>query len=83
MTSTALIDVGVILLIILTGAVSLFVTYLVWRDGYKRGWRTARRKEPTCLKCGYNLSGLTQCRCPECGSVYQLDELWRSYIVTT
>lgn len=29
--------------------------------------RHRRRKSNQCLRCGYNLTGLTESRCPECG----------------
>ncbi|MCP4249805.1 MAG: hypothetical protein GY778_22410 [bacterium] len=29
-----------------------------------------------CPTCGYNLTGLQQARCPECGTQYTLDELY-------
>ena len=69
------IDAGVLLLVALTLGLVLLVVFLIWRDGYIRGWRAARDKPPTCPKCKYNMSGLTQCRCPECGAEYRLDEL--------
>ena len=72
------VDAGVVLLVVLTAGLTLFAAFLLWRDGYRRGWRSAREMPPTCPKCGYNLSGLTQCRCPECGTEYRLDELWRT-----
>jgi predicted RNA-binding Zn-ribbon protein involved in translation (DUF1610 family) len=65
----------------LVGALVILVAGLIWRDGYIRGWRVARAAPPTCPKCGYNLSGLTQLRCPECGAVYRLDELWTTAII--
>lgn len=71
-----LVDAGVLVLLALTILLVLFVALLVWRHGYRRGWRSARQAPPTCLKCGYNLSGLTHCRCPECGTEHRLDELW-------
>lgn len=74
------VDTGVIVLVALTGGLTLFVALLVWRNGYMRGWRAARATPPTCLKCGYNLSGLTQCRCPECGCEYRLDDLWSTHL---
>ena len=75
------IQAGVALLIVATAALALFVLYLVWRDGYVRGWRAAREKPPACPHCGYNLSGLTHCRCPECGTEYRLDQLWRRAVL--
>ena len=76
------VDAGVGLLVVLTAGLTLLATFLVWRDGYRRGWWSAREAPPTCPKCGYNLSGLTQCRCPECGTEYRLDELWRTPVYT-
>jgi hypothetical protein len=34
-----------------------------------------RSKGIPCLKCGYDLTGLREARCPECGSQYTLDQL--------
>jgi predicted RNA-binding Zn-ribbon protein involved in translation (DUF1610 family) len=31
-----------------------------------------KRKIPVCMVCGYNLTGLTEPRCPECGQPYDL-----------
>jgi predicted Zn-ribbon and HTH transcriptional regulator len=28
-----------------------------------------------CLNCGYNLTGLNEARCPECGSRFTLDQI--------
>jgi len=75
------VDIGAMVLLGLTGAVTLLAAFLVWREGYKRGWRAARDKPPTCPRCGYNLSGLSQCRCPECGAEYSLDQLWHAGIL--
>lgn len=69
-------NVGVLLLILLTLLVAALFVFLVWRNGYVRGWRLARSAPPRCPACGYNLSGLTQCRCPECGREYTLEQLW-------
>lgn len=71
------VSAGVALLVVLTAAVFLVAAFLLWRHGYVRGWRAARKGPPICMKCGYNLSGLTQCRCPECGTEYRIEELWR------
>ncbi len=36
-------------------------------------WDRSRRKPPGhCLTCGYNLTGLTESRCPECGTGFAL-----------
>jgi len=32
---------------------------------------------PTCLACGYTLTGLRKNRCPECGKAFSLEELQR------
>jgi hypothetical protein len=76
-----LVEAGVWLLVGLVAALSLFAAFLLWRNGYVRGWRAARDRPPTCPKCQYNLSGLTQCRCPECGTEYRLEELWAAAVV--
>lgn len=72
---------GVALLVVLTGGVTLLVVFLLWRDGFRKGWRAAREQPPLCPRCKYNLTGLTQCRCPECGTEFRLDELWRTPVV--
>ncbi|MGB0715460.1 MAG: hypothetical protein ACPGXK_06255 [Phycisphaerae bacterium] len=71
------VSVGVAVLVFLTIMLVMIAGILVWRDGYLRGWRAARLKPPKCLACGYNLSGLEACRCPECGRGHRLEELWR------
>jgi uncharacterized paraquat-inducible protein A len=71
---------GVILLVALTGGLTALAAYIVWRRGYAQGWRRARAQPPACPKCGYNMSGLRQCRCPECGAEFDLDEVWRTPI---
>jgi len=74
------IDIGVLALVVVTGGVVALFAFLVWRNGYVRGWQAARDVPPTCPACGYDLSGLTQCRCPECGATYEIDKLWRTSI---
>jgi hypothetical protein len=69
---------GVVLLVALTAGLTVFAAYAVWRAGFAQGWRRAREAPPTCQKCGYNMSGLRHCRCPECGVEYDLDQLWRA-----
>ncbi len=57
----------------LTLTIPLWVPFLILatypaialiRDPVRR-WR--RRKRGLCIQCGYNLTGLTEARCPECG----------------
>jgi tRNA(Ile2) C34 agmatinyltransferase TiaS len=57
-------------------------TLLIWRETpVERAERLAHLTEaaqastPHCPRCGYNMTGLTQARCPECGSQYTLDAL--------
>jgi len=38
------------------------------RDSIRERRRLARKKRNECLKCGYNLTGLVEPRCPECGT---------------
>ena len=76
-------SLGVVLLILLTIGVTMLVIFLIWRDGYRRGWLSRPNHPPRSLKCGYNLSGLTHCRCPECGSEFRLEELWQKAIYST
>ena len=40
-------------------------------SGPLRRWR--RRRHGHCAKCGYDLHGLTEPRCPECGREFQLE----------
>lgn len=76
-------DVGVWLLVALTAGLTLLVVFLIWRDGYLKGWRAARAdRPPHCPTCKYNMAGLTQCRCPECGTEYTLDQLWSTPVLT-
>lgn len=62
------------------------VAILLWLIGTVFLWREttlerARRVSSsnhnaiTCPTCGYNLTGLSEARCPECGSRFTLDEL--------
>ena len=57
----------------------VLASVLLWRETAAE--RLARMsnlvKHPTvlCPFCGYNLSGLREARCPECGASFTLDEL--------
>lgn len=79
--SGSFLNVGVAVLVILVFGVTLFVVFLIWRNGYTHGWRRARGAPPECPACGYNLTGINECRCPECGEHYSLDELWHAAIL--
>ena len=56
------------------------VTVFIWRETpAERAERTAGNESAlSCPTCGYNLTGLTHARCPECGSTFTLDELVRN-----
>jgi len=55
-------------------------TIFIWRESPQE--RAARLKGAAggvvCPTCGYNLTGLTATRCPECGTQFTLDELLAS-----
>jgi hypothetical protein len=60
-----------------TPLVWLPLTVLIWRETVEEraarftGFGTAL----VCPTCGYNLKGLTSTRCPECGTLFTLDDL--------
>ncbi|HEY2584665.1 MAG TPA: hypothetical protein VGI81_02745 [Tepidisphaeraceae bacterium] len=56
----------------------LIATVLLWREtAAERAQRltASSRSTVACPTCGYNLTGLSEARCPECGSRFTLDEL--------
>ncbi len=56
----------------------LFATVFLWRETpAERAARVgaAGGSAVACPTCGYNLTGLGEARCPECGSRFTLDEL--------
>lgn len=56
----------------------LVSTVFLWREtAAERASRLtgASKSAMTCPTCGYNLTGLSTSRCPECGSQFTLDEL--------
>ncbi len=53
-------------------------TVLIWREtAAERAERVRQAAGDVlfCPKCGYNMTGLYEARCPECGSRYTLDQL--------
>lgn len=59
----------------------LAATVFVWRETPAE--RSARFRQSSsqviaCLSCGYNMTGLREPTCPECGAKYTLDELYAS-----
>jgi hypothetical protein len=68
----------------LAGIVGSVIAPLLWLVaatviGRETAPERAQRLHPAiavvCPTCGYNLSGLSEARCPECGSRFTLDEL--------
>ena len=54
-------------------------TALIWRE--IKAERLARLRQIgaiACPTCGYNLTGLREAKCPECGSQFTLDQLYAS-----
>jgi uncharacterized paraquat-inducible protein A len=59
----------------------LIGTVLIWREtAAERAARLAgsSASNVACPSCGYNLTGLSESRCPECGSKFTLNELFAS-----
>lgn len=57
----------------------LVFTVLLWRETNDE--RVARIRQAGgdalfCAQCGYNMTGLKESRCPECGQAYTLDALF-------
>ena len=52
-----------------------FITYATFLFGLWVGGRRRPRVRPGhCIRCAYNLTGLTEPRCPECGTPFGLAE---------
>jgi hypothetical protein len=71
--------------------VGTVLTIILWLIGTVLAWqetpaeRAARIKSSgksavACPTCGYNMTGLTEPRCPECGSKFTLDELMAAQV---
>lgn len=71
-------QVKIVLLDILIPALWLISTVYYWQETpAERAGRlgASGRENISCPTCGYNLTGLTEARCPECGTKFTLDEL--------
>ncbi|HEX4124280.1 MAG TPA: hypothetical protein VHY37_06090 [Tepidisphaeraceae bacterium] len=83
MLASSLLDIhdtsfGVFLAGILAILLWLIATVLLWRESPAERaarFKGSNRSAITCPTCGYNLTGLSQSRCPECGSTFTLDQL--------
>lgn len=56
----------------------LICTSLIWRETPDERSSKARASDQNalvCPVCGYNLTGLSESRCPECGTKFTIDEL--------
>jgi hypothetical protein len=63
---------------ILTILLWLVATILLWRETpAERAERVKLSADDAifCLKCGYNMTGMHESRCPECGTKYTVDQL--------
>ena len=65
--------------ILVTGLAVAAVVWAIQRLWYKPLRDQVRRELiargiPVCLRCGYNLTGLSEPRCPECGEPFVRDE---------
>ena len=60
--------INLLVVILLSGGVSL-----MFRSKIRRWLREylATIGIPVCVNCGYNLTGLTEARCPECGQPFE------------
>ncbi len=58
---------------VFTLPLSCAVSYLLARQVYESlRWKVVLDDETHCLTCDYNLTGLTEPRCPECGQPFNL-----------
>jgi hypothetical protein len=70
--------VGDIIGSIVAPLVWLIETTLLWRETpaeRAERLRSLQKAAVVCPSCGYNLTGLQGTRCPECGTLFTLDEI--------
>lgn len=56
----------------------VFSTILIWRESRAERMERVRNESAgavSCPLCGYNLTGLREARCPECGGQFTLQDL--------
>ena len=58
--------------LVLTGGLLASLAFF----GVVPAWRQEPKLVVWCPSCGYNMTGLHEARCPECGTKYTLDELF-------
>jgi hypothetical protein len=72
---------GIVLGSIIAPLAWLIMVTFIWQETpLERGERlkATSKSAVACPSCGYNLTGLQTTRCPECGRLYTLDELFAS-----
>ena len=52
-----------------------YPTYVIIRDQRRRRLTARRSRQGQCEKCGYDLTGLTKPRCPECGDSIVISDI--------
>ena len=50
---------------------TVLFTLILWASSVPLHRRRKRKRLGLCVKCGYNLTGLTEPRCPECGQEFE------------
>ena len=57
----------------ITGGTGVLFLQWVWRHRFRRllRKRLIATGVPICIKCGYDLRGQTEPRCPECGTAFE------------
>ena len=74
-------DIGSFVGSVMARMLWLVATVLIWRESADERIKRLRdigTDNIVCPKCGYNLTGLHQARCPECGTQFTLNELLAS-----